>query len=179
VVLNQLLADLFDSLGPDAERREVTLTPDFEGVAILDWGIPPDLVHCFENLIYNAIKYSHPGGEVTVQLRTTGAEAMVWVVDQGIGIPAQHLDEIFMEFVRAPNAKEHASEGTGLGLAIVREVIEAHGGRVSVKSKEGEGAVFTLALPLHRRPPEVPALLQGGNGPGYGPPTPVAAGPRA
>lgn len=172
VVLNQLLADLFDSLGPDAERREVTLTPDFEGVAILDWGIPPDLVHCFENLIYNAIKYSHPGGEVTVQLRTTGTEAMVWIVDQGIGVPAQHLDEIFMEFVRAPNAKEHTAEGTGLGLAIVREVVEAHGGRISVKSREGEGAVFTLALPLQRRPPEVPALLHAGNGSGYGPDTP-------
>jgi signal transduction histidine kinase len=179
VNLNQLLADLFDSLGPDAERRQVRLTPDFEGVAILEWGIPPDLVHCFENLIYNAIKYSHPGGEVTVQLRATGTEAMVWIADEGIGIPPKHLDEVFMEFVRAPNAREHTAEGTGLGLAIVREVVEAHGGRVSAKSREEEGAVFTVTLPLHRRPPEVPSLLQGGNGPGYGSHTRGGGSPAA
>lgn len=168
VNLNQLLADLFDSLGSDAEQRRVTLAPDFDGVAVLSWGVPPDLVHAFENLVYNGIKYSRPGGRVTVELRLDGDCAVVRVVDRGIGIPKDYLDRVFHEFVRAPNAKHHAAEGTGLGLAIVKAVCEEHGGSVSVDSVEGRGSAFTMRLPLRRMPPQVERLLQPGNEPGYG-----------
>ncbi len=153
--LNQLIADIFDALQPYAEEHGIRLVPEFESVAVLDWGVPPDLVYGFENLIQNAVKYSHSGGEVTVRLRVAGDEATVTIVDRGIGIPERFVDQVLMEFVRAPNAKRHAPEGTGLGLAIVREVVEAHGGRISVESRENEGSTFTVALPLHRRPPEV------------------------
>jgi signal transduction histidine kinase len=154
VNLNQLLADLFDSLAPDADARQVAMVPDFEGVAILDRGVPPDLVHAFENLIYNGIKYSRPGGQVTVQLRTDDAVAVVRFIDRGIGVPADYRDQVFFEFVRAPNAKHHVAQGTGLGLAIVKEVVEAHGGRVSIASRIGEGSTVTVRLPLHHKPPE-------------------------
>lgn len=154
VNVNQLLADLFDSLAPDADARQVALVPDFEGVAVLDRGVPPDLVHAFENLIYNGIKYSRPGGQVTVQLRTDEEFALVRFIDQGIGVPAEYRGQVFFEFVRAPNAKRHAAQGTGLGLAIVKEVVEAHGGRVSVASGVGAGSAFTVRLPLHHTPPE-------------------------
>jgi two-component system sensor histidine kinase BaeS len=152
VMINQVLADLFDSLAPYADEKGVEMTPDFEGVAVLDWGIPPDLVHAFENLIYNAVKYSNPGGDVTVQLRIVGNDAVIRFVDRGIGIPAEYLDQVLLEFVRAPNAKQHAAEGTGLGLAIAKEVIEAHGGRIAVSSVEGEGTTFTVKMPLHHMP---------------------------
>jgi signal transduction histidine kinase len=152
VVVNQVLADLFDSLAPYANEKRVELTPDFEGVAILDWGVPPDLVHAFENLIYNAVKYSNPGGSVTVQLRIVGDAVVIRIIDRGIGIPEEYVDQILLEFVRAPNAKRHATEGTGLGLAIAKEVIEAHGGRIGVASKEGEGTTFAATLPLHHLP---------------------------
>jgi len=168
VNLNQLLADLFDSLAPDAEDRQVTLVPDFKGVAVLDWGVPPDLVHAFENLIYNGIKYSLPERPLSVELRTVEGSAVVQIVDQGIGIPEEYRDQIFMEFVRAPNAKHHESEGTGLGLAIVKEVVESHGGTVSVESHTGEGSTFTVRLPLNHIPSEAERLLQTGNGGGYG-----------
>ncbi len=152
VMINQVLADLFDSLAPYAHEKEVELTPDFEGVAVLDWGIPPDLVHAFENIIYNAVKYSNPGGTVTVQLRIVGDSVVVRVIDRGIGIPEEYVDQVLLEFVRAPNAKRHATDGTGLGLAIAKEVIEAHGGRVAVVSKKGEGTIVTATLPLHHEP---------------------------
>jgi signal transduction histidine kinase len=147
VNLNQLLADLFDSLATDAEERQVKMVPDFKGVAVLDWGVPPDLVHAFENLIYNGIKYSLAERPLTVELRTVGESAVVRIIDQGIGIPAELRDQVFMEFVRTPNAKRHAAEGTGLGLAIVKEVVEAHGGTVSVESRIQEGSTFTIRLP--------------------------------
>ncbi len=168
VNLNQLVADIFDAVSPLAEEKEIRLEPRVEGVAILDWGIPPDLVYALENLVQNAIKYSRPGGEVTVGLRVEGdEEAVLTVEDRGIGIPAEFLDRVLDEFVRAPNARKHASEGTGLGLSIVREVVEAHGGRITVASVEGEGSTFTVTLPLHHTPPEARDLLHAGNGGGY------------
>jgi signal transduction histidine kinase len=163
VNLNQLLADLFDTLTTDAEERRVKLVPDFKGVAVLEWGVPPDLVHAFENLIYNGIKYSRSDRSLVVELRTADDSAVVRIIDQGIGIPEEYRDQVFMEFVRAPNAKHHEAEGTGLGLAIVKEVIESHGGTVSVESRTREGSTFTVRLPLRRTPPEAERLLQAGN----------------
>jgi signal transduction histidine kinase len=171
VNLNQLLADLFDSLAPDAEERQVTMVPDFKGVAVLDWGIAPELVHAFENLIYNGIKYNTAGRSVTVELRSYDDEAVIRFIDEGIGIPDDYRDQIFVEFVRAPNARRHAGVGTGLGLAIVREVIEVHGGTVALENRSIPGSTFTVRLPLHHRPPESDRLLQAGNERGYGPGT--------
>jgi signal transduction histidine kinase len=153
VYLNQLLADLFDSLATEAETREVELVPDFEGMAVLDWGVAPDLIDAFENLMFNAIKYSERGGQVTVRLRLRDGSAVVDVMDRGIGIPEDYLDRVFLEFVRAPNAKHHKIEGTGLGLSIVKEVVETHGGTVHAASRPGGGSAFTIQLPLEGRTP--------------------------
>ena len=143
------------------------MTPEFHGVAILDWGVPPDLVHALENLIYNAIKYSNPGGSVTVRLETSDGNAVVRIIDRGFGIPEKLLDDAFLQFVRAPNAKRHAAEGTGLGLAIVREVVEAHGGLVSVEASTGQGTTIRVTLPLHHVPGDSERPLQAGNDRGY------------
>jgi signal transduction histidine kinase len=175
IILNQLLADLLDALATVAGDRGIELIPEFEGVAVLDWGVPPDLVYAFENLIHNAIKYSHTGGKVTVRLETVDGYAVVRVIDRGIGIPEELLDEVFFEFVRAPNAKHHAAEGTGLGLAIVREVVEAHGGIVGIEAPTGEGTTFRARLPLHHVPDEVDLPLLGGNEDGYRAHTPPGA----
>ncbi len=153
VNVNQLLADLFDALEPYAEDRGIRLVPDFEGVAVLDWGIPPDLVYAFENLMQNAIKYSREGQTVTVRLRVSDERVLVEVEDHGIGIPEKFVDDVLLEFVRAPNARHHAPEGTGLGLAIAREAIEGHGGTLTLRSREGEGTTVTVSLPLAIAPP--------------------------
>jgi signal transduction histidine kinase len=155
VYINQVLADIFDAIGPLAQERNVELVADVDGVALLDWGVPPDLVYVFENLIGNAIKYSHEGGEVRAKLRVEHGVATVEISDHGIGIPDDQLADVFLEFVRAPNAKKHAAGGTGLGLSIVKEGVEMHGGSVTVASEEGRGTTFTVRLPLHFRPPEV------------------------
>jgi len=153
--INQLIADIFDAMTPIAQDRHVELVPDFQGVALLDWGVPPDLVYVFENLIHNAIIYSREGGSVTVTLTVDGGVATVVITDEGIGIPEELQDDIFLEFVRAPNAKEHVEGGNGLGLAIVKEGVEMHGGNVTVESRLGEGSRFTVRLPLHFTPPEI------------------------
>lgn len=158
VSINQILADIFDAADPLAREADVELVPHFihEGAAVLDWAVPPDLVYAFENLIHNAIKYSKPdGGTVTVALGIDRSHATVVVADDGIGIPAELLDQVFLEFVRAPNAKHAKAEGTGLGLSIVREAVQMHGGKVSLESAEGMGTTVTVVLPLHQVPPEV------------------------
>jgi len=155
VYINQVIADIFDAMTPLARECAVELVPDFRGVALLDWGVPPDLVYIFENLVHNAIIYSCDGGEVRVSLTVEDEIATVVVADQGIGVPDDLRADIFLEFVRAPNAKQHVGGGTGLGLSIVREGAEMHGGTVEVESEPGKGSRFVVRLPLHYTPPEV------------------------
>jgi signal transduction histidine kinase len=98
-----------------------------------------------DNLISNAIKYSDSGGEVLVEARTEDGHVTVCVRDRGPGIQAEHHDHIFEKFGRAAGS---AKPGTGLGLFLARSFAEAHGGSLVVDSLPGEGATFTLSLPV-------------------------------
>jgi signal transduction histidine kinase len=103
------------------------------------------------NLLSNAIKYSPQGGAITVRLAAEDAAAGGWAVlavrDQGLGIPAADLPYIFAGFHRAGNVAGQIP-GTGLGLASARQIVEQHGGTISVESQEGVGSTFTVRLPL-------------------------------
>jgi two-component system, OmpR family, sensor kinase len=98
------------------------------------------------NLMQNAIEHTPATAELALGSRLDGAEARIWVRDDGPGIPPQDLDRIFDRFARG-RAGRRVSTGAGLGLAIVRTIAEAHDGRVEVDSVSGEGTVFTLVLP--------------------------------
>ena len=100
------------------------------------------------NLLDNAVKFSEPGGRVDVGVETDQRILKVWVADDGIGIPAAERSRIFERFYRVDRARSRHTGGTGLGLSIVRHVALNHGGEVSVTSREGYGAQFTLTLPL-------------------------------
>ena len=95
------------------------------------------------NLLSNAAKFSSRDGQVAVAAWAEGANAIVTVQDEGIGIPAAALSSLFDRYRQAHRGKG----GTGLGLAIVKEFVQAHGGGVAVESKEGEGSRFTISLP--------------------------------
>jgi PAS domain S-box-containing protein len=103
------------------------------------------------NLISNAIKYSPQGGEITVRVAADDDAAGHWAVltvsDQGVGIPRADLPHIFEGFHRAGNVAGQIA-GTGLGLASARQIVEQHGGTISVESQEGVGSTFTVRLPL-------------------------------
>ncbi len=107
------------------------------------------------NLIENAVKYSPPGGEVTVQARTSGGEAVLSVIDRGEGIEPQHLSRIFERFYRVDKGRSRHVGSTGLGLSIVRHICQAHGGRVEVESHPGKGSTFRMILPRSEAPAEV------------------------
>ncbi len=99
------------------------------------------------NLIDNAVKYSLPGHQVVVEAVQTALEVVIRVQDHGCGIPREHLPRIFERFYRVDKARSRALGGTGLGLAIVKHIVQAHGGRTSVKSTVGQGSTFLIHLP--------------------------------
>ena len=99
------------------------------------------------NLLDNAIKYSGPGGKVTVQAVAEGKMTRISVQDSGIGIPPKDLPRLFERFYRVDEARSRDQGGTGLGLSIVKHIVQAHGGSVRVESTPGEGSVFSFTLP--------------------------------
>jgi two-component system phosphate regulon sensor histidine kinase PhoR len=98
------------------------------------------------NLIHNAIKFTPPGGRITVSAKAEGDKLIVSVSDTGVGISEDDLPRVFERFYKADKAR--AGGGTGLGLAIAKHVVEAHGGRIWVESVEGRGATFSFSIPL-------------------------------
>ena len=100
------------------------------------------------NLLDNAIKYSGPHQPIEVGADVVGDRLVLTVRDHGIGIPTRDLERIFERFYRVDRARSRDTGGTGLGLAIVRHVAQAHGGDVTVESREGEGSMFTLQVPI-------------------------------
>lgn len=103
------------------------------------------------NLINNAIKFNHVGGQVWVRLFKSddGNWVIGQVIDTGIGIPQDKLDNLFSKFYQVDSSTSRPQEGTGLGLALTKELVELHGGEISVESTEGIGSTFTFTLPHH------------------------------
>ena len=100
------------------------------------------------NLLSNAVKFTPEGGRVAVRLRRGEAGAAVLeVVDTGVGVPSEAVPHLFDRFYQVDDAPTRWAEGTGIGLALVRELVEAHGGRITVASTPGQGTTFTAVLP--------------------------------
>ncbi len=102
------------------------------------------------NLLTNAIKFTDPGGVVVVGWEEAGEMARIEVRDTGIGIPEKELPHVFDRFRQADGSSTRKYQGVGLGLALTKELIEEHGGTLAVRSRVGEGTVFTVELPLDR-----------------------------
>lgn len=103
------------------------------------------------NLVDNAIKYTAPGGLVSISTFPLNGKAILEVADTGVGIPAEALPQIFDRFYRVDKARSRQLGGAGLGLAIVKSVCAAYGGTVTVRGAEGKGAVFRVELPMERK----------------------------
>jgi signal transduction histidine kinase len=130
---------------PDERRRRVRLDaiPPVYG----NWD-PMRLEQVTQNLLDNAIKYSTPATMVDVQIRANGTDALLTISDRGIGIPAGEIATLFEPFARAANAGQRDDSGLGLGLYITRQIVEHHGGTITVESVEGQGSTFTVRLPM-------------------------------
>jgi signal transduction histidine kinase len=105
------------------------------------------------NLVDNAIKYSLPDTQVSVEFSVSGDEIVTTVSDQGVGISKNQLDRLFTKFGRIYNPMSVEAGGTGLGLYIVKNLVESHGGRIWVTSQEGKGSKFRFSIPIAKQLP--------------------------
>jgi signal transduction histidine kinase len=146
--LDPLLREIAKSHEGSAAEEEVTLDVAIEGELGEVTGDEDQITRAVENLLNNAIKYTGSGGRITLGAKPLKDGAEIWVEDTGRGIPAEELPHIFEPFHRGAGS-ERIARGTGLGLCVVRSIIDAHGGRVTVKSTLGAGSRFTIHLPRH------------------------------
>lgn len=128
-----------------SDRHTVTVLANGQTV-IGTWDVTR-LERVLANLLSNAIKYSPSGGTIEVRVLQDADTAVLSVADEGIGIPAADLPHVFDRFRRGENAAGKIP-GTGIGLTAVREIVERHGGSITAENRDGNGAVFTVRLPL-------------------------------
>jgi two-component system NtrC family sensor kinase len=134
-----------------AGDKQIRLAVDVPAVLPPVLGNPVRLQQMAANLVDNAIKYTPPGGTVSVRTQEEGDQIIFGVIDTGIGIAPADQPYVFDKFYRASSVREIGIPGTGLGLSIVKGIAEDHGGRVWVESKLGRGTMFVVVLPKHAK----------------------------
>lgn len=144
--------EIFDQIESKAEKRDIQLRIANDGKKNVM--VNADLQRMGQvmtNLISNAIKYGREGGSVIVDFKKRKNDVVVFVKDDGNGIPAEHLPRIFERFYRVEKSRSKDKGGTGLGLAIVKHILEAHKTKIQVSSQLGEGTTFYFSLPKRKK----------------------------
>ena len=147
VPLDDLLKEVYDHIKVLADKQSIkfSLGP-VSPVAVK--GDYEHLRRLIMNLVDNAIKYTPPGGRVDLSCLTDDEWARITVSDTGVGLSPEDQERVFQRFYRVEPARSKEGEGTGLGLCIARSIAEAHLGRIEVVSLLGQGATFTVLLPV-------------------------------
>lgn len=139
--------DSWEGFARKAAARSIRFTLDISPNAARPFVDPEALRQILGNLLDNAMRYVPDGGEITVRSERAEDGAAISVIDNGIGIPAEHLPRIFERFYRVDPSRSRDAGGTGLGLSIVRNMVDAHGGRVSAESAPREGTSIRCWFP--------------------------------
>ena len=146
--LDRVVALAVRSMAGAAQARDVQIVPRVPTNLPLAYADPVRVGEVFEELLQNAIKFSHPATQIELAIEDPGGLMLhASVRDHGIGIPAEEQEKIFRRFYQVDSGTTRRYGGTGLGLAIVRQVVEGHNGRMWVESAPGEGSCFHLTLP--------------------------------
>ena len=147
VELDMLVTEVFQEMSVLAKNKVHLHLNEIDQVIVK--GDRDRLKQVFINLVANAIQYTPPGGDVFLSLERIGEQGRVICRDTGPGIPAEDLPHIFERFYRAEKSRTRGrTAGFGLGLSIANWIVERHGGRIEVKSKEGQGTAFAIWLPV-------------------------------
>ena len=149
VSLEDVVQEVTGSLKLQLEKNHAQVTITRQG----DTSLMGDRLHLLSvvfNLVDNALKYSKKDPLIQIDLEGTEQEVMLTVADNGIGIPEAYQEKIFDKFFRVPHGDTHNAKGYGLGLSYVAKVVQKHGGRISIQSREGEGTRFIIHLPKNQ-----------------------------
>jgi CheY-like chemotaxis protein len=169
VDLGRVALAAVDVVSQTAEAKNVELVANLQSPVRPMMGDPDRLQQVVWNLLVNAIKFTAPGGRVTLAIEQSDGLLRLSVADTGEGIPPEFLPHLFERFQQADPSAHRRHAGLGLGLALVRQLVELHGGRISVTSTLGEGSTFLLSFPSRADladvagvgVAEVPAALDG------------------
>ncbi len=150
-LVNELIAEVLDTILPIAEKKPVDLKQERAPEGTPVFCDSEALYQILSNLLDNAVKYTPAGGAIAVGVQSSPSGGMleIFVRDSGIGIPAEDQPRLFERFYRVDKARSRELGGTGLGLAIVKHLVRAHGGEVRVESLPHHGATFFFTLPMH------------------------------
>lgn len=150
VPVGPLISRVLSEIEVARADRAVTLEEQVPGDLPPLYADPERVHQVLFNLLDNALRFTPPGGRVTVTASARDGSVDIAVADTGPGIAPEHLPRLFERFYRIDTARSRNEGGTGIGLAIARSVVEAHGGRIWAESEPGKGAVFTFELPIER-----------------------------
>lgn len=148
IMLQDLVKEVVDKQKIDSQKYnlEFQLASDIPRV----WVDAEKIGHVFTHLVENAVKFSPQGGAIRIELQQKPTELLFSITDQGKGIVQEYLDKIFDRFYQIDSSDTRTAEGTGTGLYLVKQIIEAHGGKISVESEPGKGSKFSFTLPSRK-----------------------------
>lgn len=156
VDMRRVVHDVFDECHAAASAGGVECRAELPEEPVVVAGQPDELHRLLTNLATNAIKYTDPGGSVTVRVERHGGDVVTRIDDTGIGISELDQAQLFREFFRSTNPAALVRPGTGLGLAIVARIVNRHSGTIELDSERGRGTTVTVTLPAHRGGPADP-----------------------
>ena len=143
-----LISKAVENFRPEYEAKEIVVTVDTEKeMPTVYWDFHK-MLQVFQNLLDNALKFTPAGGKISLSANSKSDFIELRIVDNGIGIPKDRLDQIFERFYQVDSSSTRRYGGSGLGLSIVREIIVAHNGKVFVESDEGKGTRFLILVPI-------------------------------
>ncbi len=145
--LPDVISKALTSIANRAKEKSITISSDVEPSVGEIIGHEFSINEMITNLLFNAVKYTPENKTVRLEAKSNNNQVQIDIIDTGIGIPAEDLGSVFEEFFRAGNARKNEKDGTGLGLSIVKQIVERHGGEISVQSQEGQGTKFTVIMP--------------------------------
>ncbi len=150
--IGEVVETCLERVRPVAERKQIQIHVGELGNEFLT-GDRELMEYAVYNLLTNAVKYSQAETEVWVSAERTGALMRIAVRDQGIGLDAKEIRNVFKKFYRTKKAEASGEVGTGIGLSIVEQIVTEHGGRMEVTSRPGQGSTFTIVVPCHAESP--------------------------
>lgn len=145
--LSDCISRALASIASRAQEKSIAVTGNVESSVGQMVGNEFSINEMITNLLFNAVKYTPEHKTVHLDAKGWDDHVQIDIIDTGIGIPADELEHVFDEFFRATNAQKTEKDGTGLGLSIVKQIVQQHGGEISVESREGQGSKFTVTLP--------------------------------
>jgi signal transduction histidine kinase len=154
--VRQIVEACIQRARPLAERKNIQIRTN-----VLEGDLQGDrelMEYAVYNLLTNAVKYSNAETEITAWCLPQGDQLRLSVKDQGIGMDARELRQIFQKFYRTKRAEASGETGTGIGLSIVEQIVHYHGGKMEVTSEPGKGSCFTVVLPAHSRASQPPPV---------------------